>query len=195
MAGPFLAGGKSTSETIAVNTPEEARQAVDALKQRGVDFVKILTNLSRDSYFAVAEESAKQNMYFVGHVPTAVSVAEASTAGQHSIEHLTGVSLACSSKEETIRQQMLEARAKRDYAAFVPLGQQVLDTYDPDKAQRLFALLKKNATWQVPTLVWTQANSAVDDPDKLLADWRLKYVPAKVKAGWDPKKTLSANFR
>ena len=122
MAGPFLAGGKSTSETIAINSPEEARQAVDAVKQRGVDFVKILTNISRDSYFAVAEESAKQHMYFVGHVPTAVSVAEASAAGQHSIEHLTGVSLACSSREETIRQQMLEARAKRDYAALFRSG-------------------------------------------------------------------------
>src|SRR5208337_4872153 len=121
---------------------------------------------------------------------TAVSVAEASAAGQHSIEHLTGVSLACSSKEETIRRQMLEARDKRDYAAFIPLGQQVLDTYDSDKARRLFALLKKNATWQVPTLVWTEANSAIDDPEKLLADSRLKYVPEKVRAGWDPKKTL-----
>ncbi|MGA8150181.1 MAG: amidohydrolase family protein [Terriglobales bacterium] len=190
MAGPFLAGGKSNSETIAINTPEEARQAVDTLKQRGVDFVKILTNIPRDSYFAVAEESAKQNLHFVGHVPTAVSVAEASAAGQHSIEHLTGVSLACSSKENTIRQQMLEARTKRDYAALIPLGQQVLDTYDGDKAQRLFALLKKNATWQVPTLVWTQANSTVDEAEKLHADSRLQYVPAKIKSAWDPKKTL-----
>jgi imidazolonepropionase-like amidohydrolase len=190
MAGPFLAGGKSSSETIAINTPEEAREAVDTLKQRGVDFIKILTNLSRDTYFAVAEESAKQKIYFVGHVPTAVSVAEASTAGQHSIEHLTGVSLACSSAEDSIRKQMLEARARRDHAAFIPLGQQTLYTYDPEKAQRLFAMLKNNGTWQVPTLVWTQANSAIDDSEKLLADWRLKYVPAKVRAGWDPKKTL-----
>ena len=54
----------------------------------------------------------------------------------------------------------------------------------------MFALLKKNATWQVPTLVWTRTNSAVDDPAKLLSDWRLKYVPEKVRVGWNPKKTL-----
>jgi len=190
MAGPFLAEGKGNSETIAVNTPEDARLAVDGLKQRSVDFVKILS-LSRESYFAVAEESAKQHMFFVGHVPTAVRVAEASAAGQHSIEHLTGVSLACSAKEDEIRSEMLDARAKKDYAAFIPLGQQVLDTYDPDKAQRLFALLKKNSTWQVPTLVWTQANSAVDDPEKLLSDRRLDFVPAKIRGMWDPRKILT----
>ena len=189
MAGPFLAAGKSNSETIAVNDAADARQAVDTLAKRGVDFIKILS-VPRDAYFAVAEESARQHMYFVGHVPIAVSVWEASAAGQHSIEHLTGLPLACSSKEDSLRQQMLDARTKKDYAALVPLGQQVLDTYDADKAARLFALLKKNATWQVPTLVWTQANTSLDDPEKLLADPRLKYVPAKIKAAWDLRKTL-----
>lgn len=189
MAGPFLAGGKASNDTIPVKNAEDARQAVDTLVKRGVDFIKILTNLSRESYFAVAEESAQQKITFVGHVPTAVSVAEASNAGQRSIEHLTGVSLACSSQEEEIRQQMLEASAKRDYSASVTLGERVLHTYDAGKAQRLFAELRKNNTWQVPTLVWTKADSSPDDP-QILHDDRLKYVPAKVKAGWDPKETL-----
>src|SRR5579862_1152577 len=35
VAGPFLAGGKSDRQTLAVNTPEEARRAVDAVKSRG----------------------------------------------------------------------------------------------------------------------------------------------------------------
>ena len=43
LAGPFLAAGKSDRQTIAVNTPEDARQAVDAVKKRGLDFVKILS--------------------------------------------------------------------------------------------------------------------------------------------------------
>ena len=38
MAGPFLAAGKSDRQTIAVNTPEDARQAVDAVKKRGAGF-------------------------------------------------------------------------------------------------------------------------------------------------------------
>jgi hypothetical protein len=187
LGGPFLAGGKSDRQTIAVNTPEEARQAVDAVKKQGVDFVKILSNVPRDSYFAIADESSKQNIPFVGHVPYAVSVREASNAGQRSIEHLTGVLLACSTQEDDLRAQGLAALAKRDYAAYEKIGPQIISTYDSGKAGALFLQLAKNSTWQVPTLVWTQANSHIDDAE-LESDPRLKYVPASVRAQWDPAK-------
>lgn len=187
LAGPFLAGGKSDGQTIAVNTPEEARQAVDAVKQRGLDFVKILSNLPRDSYFAIADESSKQSISFVGHVPYSVSVHEAAAAGQRSIEHLTGVLLACSSREDDLRARGLAALAKRDYVAYAQLGPQILSTYDQAKAGALFLQLAQSNTWQVPTLVWTQANSRFDDPD-LESDSRLKYVPASVRTQWNPAK-------
>jgi hypothetical protein len=191
LAGPFLAGGKSDRQTIAVNTPEDARQAVDAVKKQGLDFVKILSNVPRDSYFAIADESAKQNVPFVGHVPYSVSVREAVTAGQKSIEHLTGVLLACSSREDELRTQELTALAKRDYLAYEKLGPQIISTYDQARAGALFLQLAQSPTWQVPTLVWTEANSRIDDPD-LESDPRLKYVPASVRAQWDPAK-LRAN--
>ena len=102
LAGPFLAGAKADKQTISVNTPEEARQAVDTVKKRGLDFVKILS-VPRESYFAIADESKKEKIPFVGHVPYSVSVREASAAGQKSIEHLSGILLACSSREDEIR--------------------------------------------------------------------------------------------
>src|SRR3984893_16742266 len=149
LAGPFLAGGKSDRQTIAVNTAEEARQAVDVVKKQGLDFVKILSNVPRDSYFAIADESSKQDISFVGHVPYSVSVREASTARQKSIEHLTGVLLACSSREDELRPQELAALAKRDYRAYEKLGPQVIATYDQAKAGALFLQLAQNNTWQV----------------------------------------------
>lgn len=187
LAGPFLAGGKSDRQTIAVNTPEEARLAVDAVKKRGLDFVKILSNVPRDSYFAIADESAKQKISFVGHVPYSVSVREAAKAGQKSIEHLTGVLLACSSREDELRAQGHAALAKHDYAAYQKLGPEIMATYDKTRAGALFLQLAQSNTWQVPTLVWTQANSHLDDPD-LKSDARLKYVPATVRKQWDPEK-------
>ena len=193
LGGPFLAGGKSDQQTIAVNTPEEARQAVDTVKKRGDDFVKILSNVPRDSYFAIADESEKQNIPFVGHVPYSVSVREASAAGQKSIEHLTGILLACSSREDEIRAQGLAALANRDYAAYQKLGPQVMATYDQAKAGALFLQIAQSNTWQVPTLVWTQANSRIDDPD-LESDPRLKYVPASVREQWDPVKLAAIGF-
>jgi imidazolonepropionase-like amidohydrolase len=189
LAGPFLVDAKGDRQTITVVTPEDARKAVDTVKARGVDFVKILSNLSRDSYFAVAEEAAKDKIRFAGHVPDSVSVAEASSAGQVSIEHLTGVLLACSSQESALREQRLKARTSHDYAAFSGLATQVMATYDPDKAHRLFLELAKNQTWQVPTLVWTEASANIDAPN-LGADPRLKYIPASVKEQWKPEKLL-----
>jgi imidazolonepropionase-like amidohydrolase len=185
--GPFLAGGKSDQQTIAVNTPEEARHAVDTVKSRGLDFVKILSNIPRDSYFVIADESAKQKIPFVGHVPYSVSAGEAVAAGQRSIEHLTGILLACSSQEEQLRAQELTALANHDYAAYGRLGTQVMATYDPARAHALFFQIAHHNTWQVPTLVWTQTGSRIDDPN-LETDPRLKYVPASVRAQWDPAK-------
>ena len=189
LAGPFLAGGKSDRQTIAVNTPEEARRAVDTVKDRGEDFVKILSNIPRDSYFAIADEAAKKKISFVGHVPYSVSVSEAVAAGQNSIEHLTGIMIACSSREADLRAQELTALASHDYATFQKLGSQVMATFDQARANTLFLQIARSNTWQVPTLVWTQAGSRIDDP-KLESDPRLKYVPASVREEWKPAKLL-----
>jgi imidazolonepropionase-like amidohydrolase len=189
LAGPFLAGGNSDKQTIAVNTPEEARRAVDTVKKRGADFVKILSSVPRDSYFAIADEAAKEKISFVGHVPYSVSAREAVTAGQRSIEHLTGIQLACSSQEEELRAKGLAALANHDYAAYAKLGSQVMATYDQTKAQALFSQIVQHNTWQVPTLVWTVANSWSGDP-QLETDARMKYVPATVRKQWNPEKLL-----
>jgi len=182
LAGPFLAGAKADKQTISVNTAEEARQAVDMVKKRGLDFVKILS-VPRESYFAIADESKKEKIPFVGHVPYSVSVREASAGGQKSIEHLSGILLACSSREDEIRSQGLAALAKHDYATYQNLGGQVMTTYDQTKAAGLFLQLAQNNTWQVPTLVWTEANSRIDDP-QLQSDPNLKYVPASIRSQW-----------
>jgi imidazolonepropionase-like amidohydrolase len=159
------------------------------VKASGADFVKILSNLSRDSYFAIAEEASKDKIPFVGHVPDTISAAEASSAGQKSIEHLTGVLLACSSREDELRGKRLKARKDHDYAAFSGLVSQMITTYDPDKAHNLFVELARNHTWQVPTLVWIQTSASIATPN-LAADPRLKYVPASVRLQWAPEKLL-----
>src|SRR2546425_7126793 len=98
--GPYLDGNPPAYQpSITVKTANEARNAVDLLASEGVDFIKTQSRLNRDGYFAIAEESKKKGIHFVGHVPDRVSALEASNTGQASIEHLTGVLLACSSNE------------------------------------------------------------------------------------------------
>lgn len=76
---------------IVVKNEAEARQAVGYLKSRGVNFIKVHNLLSREVYFAIADEAKKQGLTFAGHVPVAVTATDASNAGQRSIEHLSGL--------------------------------------------------------------------------------------------------------
>lgn len=188
MAGPFLAAGKGDAQTISVTNPGEARDAVDTLKSRGVDFIKVL-NLDRDSYLAVAQEAEKVGLAFVGHVPVSVSAAEASDTGQRSIEHLTGISLACSSDEDKLRAVILQARKEKDWPAYFSAGKRADQTFNSKKAAELFGKLAANHTWQVPTLVWTQAQVNLDSTT-LGADRRLRYVPASVRERWNSEELL-----
>jgi len=183
-AGPFLRPGKSNNETVGVNTPEEARQAVDDLKKRGVDFIKILSDLPRAEYFAIAEQCTKRKIPLAGHVPESVSALEAAHVSQKSIEHLSGILLACSSQETQLRTQIVEAIAKQDQTAYAAAQTALLDTYNTDKAQQLFAVFVREHTWQVPTLAWWQAQTAEDDfanPD------HLRFVPAWARKDWNPE--------
>jgi len=189
IGGPFLIDAEPDAQTISVKTPKDARDAVDKLKSEGADFIKILSRLSRESYFAIAQESEKDHIHFVGHVPGTISASEASTAGQYSIEHLTGISLVCSSQEADLQGKIKTATASRDWFAYRALYEQAAWTYDDQKAATLFATFVKNNTWQVPTLIWTKTQSTLDDA-KWDADPRLKYVPTSVRNEWDRKAVL-----
>jgi hypothetical protein len=88
--------------SIIVKNPDDARRTVDEIKADGADFVKIYNDIPRDTYFALAEEARKQNIPFAGHLPYGVRASEASDAGQRSIEHLDGIAIACSKREQSI---------------------------------------------------------------------------------------------
>jgi imidazolonepropionase-like amidohydrolase len=186
ISGPFLDGGKAEEYSLSANTPEEARAAVDKVKAEGMDFVKILSRLPREAYFAVAEESRKQHIPFAGHVPESIGAAEASDAGQRSIEHVVDVMMSCSREESELRKQRLEARRQRDNKSYHAAGMRSLETYDHGTAAALFAKFKKNDTWQVPTLVWWKVQSELDSASA--SDTRLSYVPASIRKEWDPAK-------
>jgi imidazolonepropionase-like amidohydrolase len=168
IAGPMLDGPVPRFPSSApVKDAAQGREVVDDLKSQGVDFIKIQSLIPRDGYFAAAAEARKIGIVFVGHVPDAVRASEASNAGQKSIEHFTGIFEGCS----TIEDQLIKGPKG--------LGLNV-KTYDPVRAKALIALMVKNQTWQVPTLVWERGQWLVDDID-LSHDPLTKYAPAAWK--------------
>ena len=94
--------------SIGVKDAEQARKEVDKFYKLGADFIKVYSRLNRPSYFAIADECKKLGIPFAGHVPNSVSAAKASTAGQKSIEHLTGINTANN-----------DAKAKELYQLFI----------------------------------------------------------------------------
>jgi hypothetical protein len=67
-AGPLIDGPEPAhpEHAIPVHNAAEGRQAVQSLKAMGADFIKVYDGVPRDAYFAIAEESKKVGLPFVG---------------------------------------------------------------------------------------------------------------------------------
>jgi hypothetical protein len=189
--GPYLDGNPpSFQPSIVVQTAAEGVAAVDKLKSEGVDFIKVQSRLQPEPYYAIAQESKKQGIRFVGHVPDSITAAAASDAGQASIEHLTGVLLGCSTREEELRQRKLALLPLKDTEANVlarnrAWTKDLLDSYAQQKAINLFQKFCNNHTWQVPTLpLLIHLAYLVPESDRK-GDPRLKYIPGGVRETWD----------
>jgi imidazolonepropionase-like amidohydrolase len=153
--------------SIPITTAVDGQRAVRQLKQQGVDFIKLQSQIPRDAVFAIADEAKRQGITLVGHVPDAVRASEASNAGQKSFEHLIGVFEGSSPDEDEF---LTGAKGPGKFLA----------TYDPARAAALVALLAKNHTWQCPTLIWERGANLIEESD-FAHDSLGKYAPAAWK--------------
>ncbi|MFN6963538.1 MAG: amidohydrolase family protein [Pyrinomonadaceae bacterium] len=191
-SGPIL-GGAIPQIRFPISTEAEARQAVVTLKQRGADFIKVHSLLPRPLFFVVADEARKQGLTFVGHVPASVTAAEASDAGQKSMEHLYGILESCSANEAEVRKEVEQAANNPDtwsaWGAIVRTtdrlyGRQAREkTYSKAKCAALFARFVRNGTWQCPTLVMRRALALRED-ESFRNDARQRYIPQSELKGW-----------
>jgi hypothetical protein len=181
VASPIIDGPQPVwPNSIAVGNEEEGRKAVRKVKQWGADFVKVYSLLPRDAYFGIADESKRQGISFVGHVPFSVSPAEASDAGQKSIEHLTGIMIECADKETELRNEIVGAKSPGSRIRAEGIA---LETYNRRKAADLYGHFVKNETWQCPTLTVLRSSAYLGD-QSFRNDQRLRYVPRPVRDRW-----------
>lgn len=192
-AGPQLTGtSKDSVQFLSSNNADAARRSVIYLKQAGADFIKVQSLVPRDLYFAIADETKREGLSFVGHVPELISAVEASDAGQRSMEHSMGIWQSCSTAEPELRKSMTEAL--KDYKTtpkyvfarlsfgLPPRG--TLDTFSDTKASQLFERFVRNGTWQVPTLVEEQSFALL--VSKHLMDQRgMNLIPPAMQKPWD----------
>jgi imidazolonepropionase-like amidohydrolase len=161
-----------------VRNASDARRLVRELKAAGIDFVKTYSNLQREAYFAIAEEASNQGIPFAGHVPFVVDAAEASSAGQRSMEHLLQVLESSSSRSQELFQVTAEDWSSK-------LEQMMLDSFDEQKFRTLGAVLEKNRTWQVPTLVISRVLMFPQNLHRMQNERWLRYIPANEIGSWN----------
>jgi imidazolonepropionase-like amidohydrolase len=189
MSGPGLDSFESYPQFpghwLPATSPEEARRGVAAVRAAHLDFVKIHTQMTGDTWRAAVAEARKLGIPFAGHVPYAVSPAEAADAGQKSIEHLTGVLIACSSEEDEIRRSLAPlppSAAKTAPRVEAATGSRALATFSQEKCEALARRFARARTWQVPTFVATDPDRccvrAADDP-------RARYLPDAARQWWE----------
>ena len=142
-AGPFLDGPNTANWRVIARTATEAREAVRSIKQRGADFVKIHNALPREAFFAAAAEARKQAIPLAVHLPQEVTIAEASEAGASSLEHVEML------VQSALREQDAAMKSRDETTRF----DAALASLTGDNGAALWALLVKNHTWYVPTLV------------------------------------------
>ena len=198
--GPIIDGPEPAAHgpTIVVSNAVEAKQTVDMLKERGADCVKVYDRLPRDAYFAIIDEAKRLGLPVVGHVPLSLTSAEASDAGQKSIEHLGTILEGSSTLGSELFKLESSTQPVTDPSEFprriAERGARMLDTYSEQKANALFARFVRNGTWQVPTLETKWAQTFIDDLNRS-ADDRLKYIPASERQWWTPEKNFFARYR
>ena len=164
-AGPILDDApESWPFRMRVRTAEEGRAAVQMLKRRGVDFIKVHDHTPRDAYFAIAEEARRQSLPLAGHVPLGITVEEAIDAGQRDIEHLSNLQLwrPCSGGAE----------------------------YRPQACRPFFEMLARRSIWQTPTLFALRELSTVGTPESTVSTDQLGYASKSLRQLWATSQQL-----
>ena len=136
---------------MRVRNPDEGRAAVQLLKRRGVDLIKVHNHTPRDVFFAIADEARQQKLPVAGHVPLKVTIQEGVDAGMVSIEHLSEdgrVWKACSGGSQ----------------------------YRPDACRPFLEILARRRVWQTPTLLAMAELPVIGTPASAISRDQMAYA-------------------
>ena len=200
LAGGLIDGFRPIWPTSQVaDSPAEGIRLVDSLHKAGADFIKVYSRLKPEVFYAIAKRCKELNIKFAGHVPEKVRLIDAANAGMYSMEHLTGVTEAFSDIEDSIFAVINKIDYSADPKTFGPLSMERLNLLVkskivPGKVENVIAVLKKNHTWIVPTMVAKRGISYMDEMGKEKDD-RLSYLPNDISFSWKPENDFRVKNR
>jgi len=149
---------------MRVKTAEAGRAAVQLLKRRGVDLIKVHDHTPREAFFAIAAEARRRSLPLAGHIPMGLTVEEVVDAGQRDIEHLDNW---------TLWRRCTENRV-----------------YRSDLCQPLFEMLASRGVWQTPTLAAAAEIATIGTPASNIRPDQIAYAGKSLKAMWAGNQSL-----
>jgi hypothetical protein len=174
--------GPDSSDSDIVNTRRDVIKVLSRQKAEGVDFIKILNQLSPEVYRAIAHCADSLDIPFAGHVPFKVSIWEAIRSNQRSIEHSLGILEASSTKADS-----LLAYFNSTEETFASWNTDVFDllikTFDERRFDSLTKVLASHDVYLSPTLVAARGWSHRYDT-AFYNDNRMKYIHPDGRAYW-----------
>jgi len=149
----LIDGGNSNS---AVNTPQDGRQTVRIAKSQGYEFIKVYSNLNKETYYAIVDQAKKEKMKVIGHIPK---------------------TFMASTKEAFVPNFGMVAHAEE-------FSSQTTD-FSNEQANKFAELAKENGTWVMPNLsnlvlISKQARSL----DSIRNSPYFKYVHPLMQSKW-----------
>lgn len=194
-AGPYVDDDPAVwPNSVPVDTDAEAQQTVRMLNQRnGIDFIKVYGKISREAYFAIAEEANRLGIPFAGHLPLSVSLKEATEAGQRSFEHGDTITYLCTKQADELQKQVLAAREPdsrnpetlKPWLIYSGMDKNVMASFDPNTCTDLLDHLAQKDIWVTPTL--TVFNGLSFRRDSTHTDKRFETLHPAYQKYWDQR--------
>lgn len=152
-----------------------AIETVNKQKADGVDFMKIYSHLNREAYFAIAKQAKKVGLDFAGHLPESISVFEAITAGQKSLEHNLGILEATANDSDTNYSYFKNLKGKVPNWR-IDMYDFLIENHSEKLLDSLIIQLANSNTWLCPTMVALNG-IAFKEENPFKDDFRNKYIP------------------
>jgi len=153
-----------------------ADKLVRKYKADGYHFLKIHPGIKREVYDGLARTAKETGIPFAGHVPVDVGVMHAIQSGQLTIDHLDGYIEALASPLADLNQNGF-------------FGFNVTDQVNMSKLKGLIDLTKQKGTWIVPTQSLFTRWFSPTDPNLMMQEPEISYMPSKTRFAWTQSKT------
>ncbi|MBW0144731.1 amidohydrolase family protein [Sphingomicrobium clamense] len=167
IANGFIVGGEESEwgGMIKVLDAEDARAAVDAHIENGMDLIKVYHSMRAEQYRALIAYADERGLPVDGHLPGDIKTQEAVKLGQRTIEHGIEMSHGCSDWDKA---DALVAAAERPEVdgpsgpiEFAIMSRADNASRNEERCAAVAELMAEHGTVSVPTIVNTASRMAL----------------------------------